>query len=151
MSDVIQISTGVPQGCVLSPLLFSMYTSDFNLENDACVITKYADDTALTGLITSSNEADYRIEINRFIDWCKRNHFVLNVHKTKEIIFDFRKIPNVTDPVEINNVPVEIVHEFKYLGTVVDDKLNWNLNTTKICKKKLINGFTSLGNLNHLM
>ena len=82
-SDITHISTGVPQGCVLSPLLFSMYTSDFQLDNNQCVLTKYADDTALTGLITNNDEVGYRNEITKFLIWCENNmYLVLNVKKT---------------------------------------------------------------------
>ena len=55
--------------------------------------------------------------------------------KTKEIIFDFRKIKNVLTPLTIKNVDVEIVDEYKYLGTHIDKNLNWNTNIQKICGK----------------
>ena len=134
-SDITHISTGVPQGCVLSPLLFSMYTSDFHLDNNKCVLTKYADDTALTGLITNNDEVWCRNEITKFIVWCENNYLVLNVNKTKEIVFDFRKTANTIEPVTIKEESVEIVKELKYLGTFIDSKLNWNANTTHVYKR----------------
>ena len=68
--DVTHLSTGVPQGCVLSPLLFSLFTSDFKVQNDSCILIKYADDTVLTGLIANNNELVYRNKIDLFVNWC---------------------------------------------------------------------------------
>ncbi len=45
------ISTGAPQGCVLSPLLFSLYTSGCTSKDTSAKLLKFADDTTLIGLI----------------------------------------------------------------------------------------------------
>ena len=55
--------------------------------------------------------------------------------KTKEIVFDFRKNRKEIEPVNINGVDIEIVTEYKYLGTYIDSHLNWNVNTQKLCSK----------------
>lgn len=73
-SDVTHLSAGVPQGCVLSPLLFSLFTSDSNSKNSFSIMIKYADDTALTGLIFDNDESEYRSEVNQFVNWCERNY-----------------------------------------------------------------------------
>ena len=51
------------------------------------------------------------------------------------MIFDFRKNKNVITPLKIKNEDVEIVKEYKYLGTFIDEDLNWNRNTKHICCK----------------
>ena len=50
---------------------------------------KYADDTALVGLL-SDDETDYRSDIDHFVSWCVANCLELNVVKTKELVIDFR-------------------------------------------------------------
>ncbi|GFR74298.1 reverse transcriptase-like protein [Elysia marginata] len=55
-SDVLTTNTGAPQGAVLSPFLFSLYTSDCRSSNDDCVFDKYADDTVQIGLITDDDD-----------------------------------------------------------------------------------------------
>ena len=135
VSDVIQISTGAPQGCVLSPVLFSLYTSDYRSNDASCLMIKYADDTSLTGKISLNDETQYRKEICEFVNCCDKNFLVINVNKTKEIVFDFRKDKSRIEPVFIKETPVEMVTEYKYLGMFIDSNLNWNFNTQKIAAK----------------
>ena len=91
VSDMVYTNTGAPQGCVLSPILFTLYTSDLRCKGGMCSVVKYADDTSLTGFISQENETGYREEIDKSVNWCKENFLVLNLQKTKEIVFDFRK------------------------------------------------------------
>ena len=72
-SEVIFTNTGAPQGTVLSPFLFSVYMADCRSSHTNCIIDKYADDTALTGLITDDDDSYYRWEIDSFVQWCERN------------------------------------------------------------------------------
>ncbi|GFS07598.1 reverse transcriptase [Elysia marginata] len=91
-SDVVITNIGAPQGCVLSPVLFTSYTNDCrSSREDVVPLLKFADDTTLQGLINVNDEAAYRSEIERFVMWCEDNFLKLNTSKTKELIFDFRK------------------------------------------------------------
>ena len=63
------INTGAPQGCVLRASLFSIYESDNGTNDNRCVIIKYADDTAIIGLLTEQDDRNtnfYTSEIERF-------------------------------------------------------------------------------------
>ena len=51
LSDALTLNTGVPQGCVLSPLLFSIYTNEMKIQGNNVSLFKYTDDMALVGLI----------------------------------------------------------------------------------------------------
>ena len=59
----------------------------------------------------------------------------MNVSTTKKMIVDFRKNPTVFSPVIINDQSVEVVQEYKYLGTVLDHKLTFESQVDAICKK----------------
>jgi hypothetical protein len=59
----------------------------------------------------------------------------LNVAKTKELIFDFRRSKTRKTPVTIKNSPVEIAASYKYLGLVIDDKLSFKEHTERQLKK----------------
>ena len=51
----------------------------------------FSDDTSLEGLILNSDESAYRGEDERLAGWCSENDLELNVSKTKEMVFHFRK------------------------------------------------------------
>jgi hypothetical protein len=56
ISGCITLNTGAPQGCVLSPVLFILYTNDLSWNTDRILIQKYADDTVILGLISRDDD-----------------------------------------------------------------------------------------------
>ncbi len=90
-SNSITLNVGAPQGCVLSPLLYSLYTHDCVSSLSSTSIVKFADDTVVLGLISNNDETAYLGEVERLTSWCQDNCLSLNVSKTKELIVDFRK------------------------------------------------------------
>jgi hypothetical protein len=107
-STIIYSSTGAPPGTVLAPFLLPCIPQIFVLpERVACNSQiKFADNTALIGLITNNDDADYLDDIRRFVKYFDDNFLVLNVKKTQEM-----KVPN---EVVIEEVEVERVNEYKY-------------------------------------
>ena len=79
-------STGAPQGTALSPVLFTLYTSDFCYNR---VMQKISDDTAIVGCIRGGQEGEYRGLEEECMQWCKLNQLQLNTAKTKEMVVDF--------------------------------------------------------------
>ena len=134
-SDTLYSNTGVPQGTVLAPLLFSLYTSDCRSSNESCSIVKFADDTVLIGLIFDDDNSKYVDEINKSANYCKANFLELNVDKTKEMIIDHRKSKALPDPFIINDHLVERVSSYKYLGVLLNIDHSWSNNTDYIISK----------------
>ena len=81
-------------------------------------------------MLINNDTTSYLKVVTEFTNWCELRHFLLiNVKKTKELIVDFRRNTKAHDPLCISGLKVERVNEYKYLGTVIDDKLNWNENS----------------------
>ena len=135
LSSTRSLSTGSPQGCVLSPLLYCLYTYDCSPAHENNIIVKFADDTTVVGLISQGDEAAYREEVQRLTTWCSANNLALNTQKTKEIIVDFRRNRSDPPPLYINGECVERVHTFRFLGVQISDDLTWTANITAVIKK----------------
>ncbi len=68
-SSTRTISTGAPQRCVLSPLLFNLYTDDCTSKDPSVKLLKLAEDTTMIGLIQDSDESAYRQEVKELALW----------------------------------------------------------------------------------
>ena len=135
VSEPRTIRTGAPQGCVLSPLLFSLYTNNCTSSHPSVKLIKFADDTTLIGLISNGDEAAYRNEADSLAFWCSQNHLELNALKTVEMVADFRRSPAPTIPLIMCDSPVNMVESFRFLGTVMAQDLRWAENITSKIKK----------------
>lgn len=136
VSDIMECSTGAPQGTVLAPFLFTLYTSGIRSTDLSCPLIKFADDTALVGRIKNDDDRIYREQIANFVAECDRNYLHLNVSKTKELIIDFRRANKIVpEPVVIDSKTVDRVTEYKYLGVVMDDQLKWDAHVEYVAKR----------------
>ena len=135
VSDKVVLNTGAPQGCVLSPLLFTLFTNDCRSSEESVLVVKFSDDTTVSGLISDCDETKYRQSVDDLVSWCETNNLLLNVSKTKEIVVDFRSNKSPTLPLQINNENVEQVHSFKFLGSTISSDLSWSSHTLSTRKK----------------
>ena len=134
VSGVLSSSTGSPQGCVLSPLLYILYTDDCRSQFPNRYILKFADDTVIVSLLRDA-ESSHGPVLDYFLKWCKNSFLSLNVTKTKDMCIDFRRHVPATGSTVIDGQEVESVLRYKYLGSIIDNKLAFGVNTDRICKK----------------
>ncbi len=146
------LSTGCPQGSVLSPVLFSLFTNEFCINECNMKLIKYADDMALVSLPQNADPSDdtcFLTHVKALEEWCSRSKLEINVTKTKEVTFSLnQELPTV--PLSLDGQTVETVETFKYLGTVLDGQLKFNGNTDYVFKKcsqrlNLLRRLSSLG------
>ena len=125
VSKVSPISTEVPQGSILGPLLFLVYMNDIATCTSLFQTIMYADDTTLVGnLSIFDNDDDTGKTINERInnelellsDWLKLNRLSLNEAKTKFMLFHSPKkeIPRIT--IRMNNIELEPTSDFNFIG-----------------------------------
>ena len=133
-SDVLSLSTGSPQGCVLSPLLYILYTNMCQSSHENRIFIKFADDTVIVSLL-QGDESGHGPVVEDFVTWCDDSYLKLNVTKTKDMIIDFRTRPVNHVTTIIKGEAVDQVENFKYLGIVIDSKLSFELNSKMVCKK----------------
>lgn len=134
LSDALFSSTGSPQGCVLLPLLFVLYTNICQTSHEKRHIIKFADDSVIMALLSHDDPVPGPV-VEEFIQWCKSSFLIINVSKTKEMMIDFRKSSAVTAPLSINDQAVERVQQYKCLGTVIEDRLSLDDQVDAVCKK----------------
>ncbi|KAL0151881.1 hypothetical protein M9458_052882 [Cirrhinus mrigala] len=135
MSRSHTMNIGAPQGCVLSPLLFSLYTNDCTSKDPSVKLLKFADDTTLISLIQDGEESAYRQEVEQLAVWCSHNNLELNTLKTVEMFIDFRRNPPALPPLSIMDSTVAAVETFEFLGSIISRDLKWDTHIDSIAKK----------------
>ena len=137
-SDMLNISTGVPQGSILGPLLFIIYINDFAQSSPKFNFIMYADDTTDDTTLSSTLDcfAQYsknenvefiiNTELDKIKEWLKLNKLSLNVNKSKYVIFKTARRNNMINPlnIKIDNTYIDRVDEFNFLGISFNEQLN---------------------------
>ena len=137
-SSQFEINSGIPQGSVLGPLIFLMFINDlpdYILDGEVFI---FADDT---NIIISDLSIPKVIEkvnnvLMQFDHWCQKNRFIINYSKTMAIEFHKCSRPKIADlKLCINNHPITVGNQCKFLGTMIDECLSYNDCINCICSK----------------
>ena len=129
------ISTGVPQGCVSSPPLFTVYTNDCISRHPSVSFIKFSDDTAILCLMDNdTNTLVYKQEVNNFVRWCEDHHLTVNTKKTEEMVFDPGHVGDHT-LLLIQDANIAQVDSYKYLGVHIDNNLSWSVHVNSVCSR----------------
>lgn len=130
---------GTPQGGVLSPTLWILVLNEvlLQLENTGVHVVAYADDLVLLSrgkfLDTVSNVLESAL--TALTRWSRKSGLNVNPSKTELVLFtNKRVIPNFRLPT-LDGVTLKLSDSAKFLGTILDSKLNWKNNIIARVKK----------------
>ena len=84
--------------------------------------------------IRQGEEGEYRTLVDNFVEWSEQNHLRLNVDKTREMVIHFRRKKKPSPPLPMRGEVVEEVEDYRYLGVVIDNRLDWKSNTEAVYK-----------------
>ena len=137
-SSRVPVTCGVPQGSILGPLLFLIYINDMNSAMKFSTTYHFADDTNLLYSHKSINILRKRLnkDLALLYDWLCANRLSLNAGKTEFIVFrppTRKKGERVT--LKLYHTKLFESSKIKYLGIVLDNKLNWKAHITELSKK----------------
>lgn len=129
------INAGVPQGAVLSPTLFNIYTADFPRHKN-CRFAQYADDTVIFTSdmdihIAYNNLQDY---LNKIENWLINWKIKINASKSSVVIFTKRR-PQEPFELKLFDVVIPNQKETTYLGILLDHRLSFKPHMNKIAAK----------------
>lgn len=138
MSSEIDVPIGLPQGSTLGVILFNIYINSITKVPENSSIVLFADDTVL---VTKNKNIETAIrhvnaDLSRISDWLKKNKLMLNTKKTNYMILTKNNLNETSIPeVKIDNETISRVTEFKYLGVLIDNKLNLKEQAFNCTKK----------------
>lgn len=133
-SNVSSVSSGVPQGSVLGPLLFLIYINDLASVTHADVSLRlFADDCVVFKQILSPDDhCSLQGAVSAIDGWCQKWGMDLNREKTVLMRITRKKIPSIYS-YKLQDCVISEVQEYKYLGVTFTKNLKWSVHISNIC------------------
>jgi ribonuclease P/MRP protein subunit RPP40 len=140
-SKCLKVNNGVPQGTTLGPLLFLLYWNDVVTCVKHCHCKLFADDTML--FISGTNIEDMINKLNEDLEtifkYLCMNNLAVKAKKCQCLVIQNKHslvdVDNMN--IKINNAKIAVVDQVKYLGIIIDNRLNFQAHVLYIHKKNV--------------
>lgn len=146
LSDPLVISSGVPQGSIVGPLLYTLYSSELVKAVKHCSVHFYADDTQLQHSfnIADAKQAVTYINTDLHELATAANNLALNINaqKTSVLVFGHQKMRNLVLPqinIKINDHSISVTESAKNLGLTYDTALRFKLHVSNCIRSAYFN------------
>ena len=156
-SSPCDLNEGVPQGSVMGPLCFSMYTAPLEDEIEKCGISKmvYADDTQIyISIPKHTNHAQVIAQIESCLckiqEWSLQNSLKLNLGKTEVLHVRPRDKLSSSMSITVSDIPILSISKARDLGVIVQDDLGMKAHINNMCKSAAM-GLHKIGKIRHVL
>ena len=133
-SEYLELTSGVPQGSILGPLLFNIFINDFVMSVQETEICNFADDNSLYTSGNTVDEVKLRLqrELIRSLNWFKFNSMAANPKKFQVMFLG----TDINDKIimNIDNISIASSDSVKLLGICIDCKLDFQSHIKNLCK-----------------
>ena len=132
-----EIEAGVPQGAILSPLLFSVYVNDLPSAAPGCDVNLFADDTSAYVSSPSPTQLnkDLQTAANSLSAWFDRWHLTIHPGKTVSMALRSTKMMPCRLSIKIGDSPICQVNEHRHLGVMFSETLSWKSHIHTVVNK----------------
>lgn len=146
-SSLINIVSGVPQGSVLGPILFTMFINDLPSVLKHCKIHLFADDVQVyffsSDLSLQEMASLINSDLSNIFGWSERNLLPLNASKSRAMFISRSRHPPDLPTIKLGNEELEYVNKFSNLGIILQNDLEWEGHVNSQCSK-IYNGLRTL-------
>ncbi|GFW31408.1 probable RNA-directed DNA polymerase from transposon X-element [Trichonephila clavipes] len=135
-SSIRNIAAGTPQGSILSPALYNIFTSDFPTTPSVSVCL-FADDAAI---LCNSITADQAVRtsqsyLSQLETWLIKWRIAINTEKTNALIFRKRRANTMPPPLKLFDEPINWTFQTSYLGIILNDNLTYQPHFNDVKQK----------------
>jgi len=133
-SSFSRMTSGVPQGSIIGPILFSLVVNSLSPVCKNSKFLKYADDLTVLHFLRDDSDDDLQTEINNIVSWTDDHNLSINV--SKSVVMDICTKKSLScKSVFLMSSPLVSVSTCKILGCIFSNDMKWNAFVDFIVKK----------------